>query len=135
MQKSGKKERIISPRVTEPGEKLWSNCVRAGNIVYISGLTSRADDRVTIDGADEYEQAKIIFEKFKYLLEAADGTIDDIVKMTIFVTQIKNNKKVWKAREEYFSNDFPSCTLVEVSALATPEILVEINAIAHIGCA
>ena len=129
-----KKERIISPHVAEPGEKLWSNCVRVGNIVYISGMTSRAADQITIGGANEYEQAKIIFGKIRSLMEAAGGAMDDIVKMTIYLTEIKNNKQVWKAREEYFTNEFPSCTLVEVSALATPAILVEINATAHIGC-
>lgn len=134
MQKTTKKERVISPDVAEPGAKLWSNCVRVGNIVYISGMTSRAADQVTIEGADEYEQAKIIFGKIRSLMEAAGGAMDDIVKMTIYLTEIKNNKQVWKAREEYFINDFPSCTLVEVSALATPAILVEINATAHIGC-
>ena len=134
MQKTTKKERVISPVVAEPSAKLWSNCVRVGNIVYISGMTSRAVDQITIEGADEYQQAKIIFGKIRSLMEAAGGTMDDIVKMTIYLTEIENNKQVWKAREEFFTNDFPSCTLVEVSALATPAILVEINATAHIGC-
>lgn len=134
MSESVKKERIISPLVTEPAKRLWSNCLRVGELVYISGLTSRAQDQVTIEGENEYEQSKIIFEKIKLLIEAAGGVMDDIVMMTIYVTAIQNNKKVWKAREEYFSGNFPSCTLVEVSALATPAILVEINAVAHLGC-
>ena len=134
MPESVKKERIISPLVTEPADRLWSNCLRVGEVVYISGLTSRAQDQVTIEGENEYEQSKIIFEKIKLLIATAGGVMDDIVMMTIYVTAIQNNKKVWKAREEYFSGNFPSCTLVEVSALATPAILVEINAVAHLGC-
>lgn len=134
MSGSVKKERIISPLVTEPADRLWSNCLRVGEVVYISGLTSRAQDQVTIEGENEYEQSKIIFEKIKLLIEAAGGVMDDVVMMTIYVTAIQNKKKVWKAREEYFSGNFPSCTLVEVSALATPAILVEINAVAHLGC-
>ena len=54
-------------------------------------------------------------------------------QVTIYVTNIKNNTTVWKARAEFFTGDFPASTLVEVSALAAPEILVEIEAIAHIG--
>ncbi len=135
MPESIKKERIISPQVAEPADKLWSNCMRVGELVYISGLTSRAADQITIEGDDEYEQAKIIFDKIRLLMEAAGGGMNDIVKMTIFVISIQNNKMVWKAREEFFTGDFPSCTLVEVSALATSKILVEINAVAHIGCA
>jgi enamine deaminase RidA (YjgF/YER057c/UK114 family) len=57
----------------------------------------------------------------------------DVVKVTIYVTDIKNNTKVWKARAEVFSGNFPASTLVQVAALASPEIKVEIEAIAHIG--
>ena len=130
-----KKRRVTSPGVPEPQEKLWSNCLQVGGVVYISGLTSRAADRVTIHGNDEYEQATIIFARMRSLMEAAGGSMDDIVKLTVYVTQIQNNQLVWKAREAFFSGDFPTCTLVEVSALATPDILVEINAVAHPGCA
>jgi 2-iminobutanoate/2-iminopropanoate deaminase len=129
-----KKVRIYTDQVAEPADKLWSNCLKVGDTLYVSGLTARAADGVSIDGNDEYEQAKIIFQKFRAYLQAAGGQMDDIVKMTIFVTQMSRNKEVWKAREEFFSGDFPSCALVEVSALATPEILVEINATAHLGC-
>jgi 2-iminobutanoate/2-iminopropanoate deaminase len=51
----------------------------------------------------------------------------------VFVTNIKNNVKVWAARREFFTGNFPASTLVEVRALASPEILVEIEAVAHIG--
>ena len=59
--------------------------------------------------------------------------MSDVVKITIFLTEIANNTKVWQARREFFTGDFPASTLVEVSALAAPEILVEIEAVAHIG--
>ena len=88
----------------------------------------------TIEGRDEYEQAKVIFGKIRSLVEVAGGgAMADIVKITIFVVNIKNNTEVWRARQEFFSGDFPCSTLVEVRSLATPEILVEIEAIACIG--
>lgn len=125
--------RVSSPAVPEPRPGLWSNCLVAGDIAYFSGLTSRAADLVTIGGRDEYEQSRIIFGKIKSLVEAAGGAMTDVVKLTMFVTRIANREQVWSARNEAFSGTFPVCTLVEVTSLAAPSILVEIDGIAHIG--
>ena len=125
--------RYTSPKVKEPAPKLWSNCLVCDGIAYIAGLTSRNADGVTIDGKNEYEQTKIIFEKHKALIEAAGGKMSDFTKLTIFVTRIQYNTEVWKARAEFFKGNFPTCSLVEVSKLAAPNIFVEIEGIAHIG--
>ena len=123
--------RVTSPNVPEPPPERWSNCLVCDGIAYVSGMVARGAPN--LEKLDEYEQAKVIFGKIKGMLEAAGGTMADVVKVTIFVTNIKNNTKVWKARAEFFTGDFPASTLVEVSAFAAPEILVEIEAIAHIG--
>jgi len=115
--------RVISPAVPEPPPERWSNCLMSDGIAYVSGMTARGLDPKTLAGMDEYEQSKVIFGKIKGMVEAAGGTMADVVK----------NVKVWAARREFFTGDFPASTLVEVSALAAPEILVEIEAIAHIG--
>ncbi len=128
-----KKRKIVSEHVAEPRPGLWSNCLRIGDVAYVSGMTARGMDGETVLGDGEYEQSKVTFGKIKNLVEAAGGTMADVAKMTIFVTNIKKNTEVWRARSEFFSGDFPACSLVEVSALAKPEILVEIEAIAHIG--
>jgi len=125
--------RITSEDVTEPASGLWSNCLRIDDQIYISGMTARGADGASVLGDDEYEQAKVVFGKIKSLVEAAGAAMDDVVKMTIFVTDITNNRLVWEARREFFTGDFPACTLVEVSALAKPEILLEIEAIAIAG--
>jgi enamine deaminase RidA (YjgF/YER057c/UK114 family) len=127
-----KMRRISSPAVPEPAPKTWSNCKVVGNQVYIAGMISRAPDG-SIAGASPYDQAKIIFGKIKALMEAAGGKIDDVIKVNIYVTDIKRREEVWKARAECFSGDFPCSTLVEVSGLAQPEVLVEIEAIGFIG--
>ncbi|MEK7435611.1 MAG: RidA family protein [Pseudomonadota bacterium] len=127
------KTRIYSPAVAEAPPGRWSNAIRAGEFLFMSGQISRAQDGVSIEGKDEYQQAKIIFTKIKNLVEAAGGTTQDVVKVTIYVVDIKQNKEVWRARQEFFEGDFPASTLVEVSALGTPEVLVEVEAIAHIG--
>ena len=125
--------RITSPHVAEPPPGRWSNALRVGDTLFISGTVSRAADGVTIQGTNEYEQTKIIFGKIRHLIEAAGGAMSDIVKVTIYVVNIKQNTEVWRARQEFFTGDFPCSTLVEVRSLATPEILVEIEAIACIG--
>jgi enamine deaminase RidA (YjgF/YER057c/UK114 family) len=126
-------ERITSPEVAEPPPGRWSNALRVGDLLFISGTVSRAPDGIAIQGRDEYEQASIIFTKIRHLVEAAGGAMSDVVKMTIYVVNIKQNTDVWRARQQFFTGDFPCSTLVEVRSLATPEILVEIEAIACIG--
>ena len=126
-------EKITSPHVAEPPPGRWSNALRVGDMLFISGTVSRAPDGVTIEGRNEYEQAKVIFGKIRHLTQAAGGAMSDVVKMTIYVVNIKQNTEVWRARQEFFTGDFPCSTLVEVRNLATPEILVEIEAIACIG--
>jgi 2-iminobutanoate/2-iminopropanoate deaminase len=123
--------RAISPEVPEPPAATWSNCLVAGGIGYIAGITARGADPST--GGGEYVQAKAIFGKIRHLVEAAGGSMADIVKVTIFVTDITQREKVWQARREYFSGNFPVSTLVQVAALADPSLKVEVDAIAHIG--
>jgi enamine deaminase RidA (YjgF/YER057c/UK114 family) len=129
-----KKQRILNDKVAEPAANLWSNCMRVGDTVYIAGLTARKADGETLAGDNEYEQAHYIFAKFSEYIKAAGGCMDDIVQMIIYVTDMSKNREVWRAREEFFNGDFPTCTLVEVSKLAKPEILVEISATARLGC-
>ena len=120
--------RAISPNVSEPAPGTWSNCLVANGTAYIAGMTASGGDL-----SDEYTQAKAIFAKIKGLVEAAGGTMADIVTVTIFVTDITEREKVWQPRQEVFSGNFPASTLVQVAALATPALKVEINAVAHIG--
>jgi len=128
------KQRISSPQVAEPPPERWSNAIRAGEFLFISGMVSRSNGGV-IEGKGEYEQTKLIFTKIRHMVEAAGGSMADLVKMTIFVVDIKQNTEVWRARREFFSGDFPASTLVEVRSLATPDILVEIETVAHLGAA
>lgn len=80
-----------------------------------------------------YDQARRTFQKIHDLVEAAGAGMDDIAVLTIFVTDINRREEVWRARKEFFTGDFPCCTLVQVSALATPALTVEINAMGFIG--
>ncbi len=118
--------RVRCPAVPEPADQRFSNCLLVDGIAYISGMTAR-------EGESVYAQAKLIFGKIKALVESAGGAMNDIVKITIFVTDINTRQEVHDARREFFSGDFPTATTVQVVALADPAYRVEIEAIAHIG--
>jgi enamine deaminase RidA (YjgF/YER057c/UK114 family) len=120
--------RATTPDVPEPAPGTWSNCLVAGGVAYLAGMTARGTELT-----DEYTQSKAIFTKIRHLVEAAGGSMADIVKVTIFVTDISQREKVWQARREFFTGNFPASTLVQVAALADPSIKVEIEAVAHIG--
>jgi len=130
-----KKQRCISPHVAEREPGLWSNCMRVGDTIWLSGFTARADDLKTIHGAnDACEQARVIFTRVRHCLEAASASMDDVVNMTIYVTDMMDNKAIWEARREFFTGDFPCSTLVQVAALGHPDIKVEITCQAVAGC-
>jgi len=129
-----KKRRVSSPGVPEPPPQTWSNALVVGNQVFIAGMTARVGAE-TVGGDSMYGQARAIFDKIRQLMEAAVGHMDDIVKVVIYVTDIKRREEVWKARREVFSGDFPVSTLVEVRALAAPDLLVEVEAVAVFGAA
>lgn len=121
-------EQIISPDVAEPAAGMWSNCLKVGDTVYVSGLTAR-DKSQQAAGGNEYEQANLVFKRMAALVTAAGGSMADVVKLNIYLTNIGNREQVWRARREHFTGAFPACTLVEVSKLA-PGIDVEIEAVA-----
>ena len=124
--------RVSSPEVPDPPPGTWSNCLVVDGVAYIAGMTAGVAAPNTT-AADEYAQAKAIFAKIKHLVEAAGGSMADILKVTIFVTDIAQREKVWQSRREFFTGNFPASTLVQVAALAHPSLKVEIDAIAHIG--
>lgn len=127
------KTRVVSDKVGEPPAGTWSNCLVVGNQVFIAGMTARGTEFDTVSGSGEYEQALAIFTKIKNLMTTAGGSMADVVKVNIFVTDITKREEVWRARREFFTGDFPVSTLVEVSALALPEMVVEVEAVGFIG--
>lgn len=126
--------RVTIPNVAEAEPGLWSNCIRAGDYLFIAGQVARPfEGGRTMVGKDEYEQTRQIFLRIERICIAAGGGLSDIVKMTIFVVDIRKNIEVWRARREFFDDDFPASTLVEVRSLAGSETLVEIETVAYLG--
>jgi 2-iminobutanoate/2-iminopropanoate deaminase len=127
---SMKMRTVHSPKVISPAAGVKSNCKIYGNQVFIAGMTARQLDGSVPTGM--YAQAKAAFQKIKDLMEAAGGKMNDIIQINIFATEMSVDE-FWKARREFFSGDFPCSTFVQVAALATPQLVVEVNAIGFIG--
>jgi 2-iminobutanoate/2-iminopropanoate deaminase len=128
-----KMQTLHSPKVKEPAPRTWSNAKRCGNQFFVSGMTAHDGQGKVAGDASMYGQAKTTFTKIQGMVEAAGAKMDDIIEMTIYVTDIQQRKEVWRARDEFFSGDFPCSTLVEVKGLAIPELLVEINCSGFVG--
>ena len=87
--------KLSVPDVAEAGPALWSNAIRAGDTLFISGQVARPFEGGTgLVGKDEYEQSKQIFSRIDRIIKAAGGTMDNLVKMTIYVVDIRNNTEV-----------------------------------------
>jgi 2-iminobutanoate/2-iminopropanoate deaminase len=125
-------QRVRDANISEPPDGMFSNCLLVDGVAYVSGITPRGRQFEVIDG-DMYAQSRAVFAKIKQIVEAAGGTMRDIVKLTAFVTDINEREGFWKARREFFTGDFPTATLVQVVALADPSFKVEVEAIAHVG--
>src|SRR5207237_8369612 len=108
--------RPTTTEVPEPAAGTWSNCLVADGVAYVAGMTARAAGQSGAAG-DEYAQAKEIFRKIRHLVEAAGGSMADVVKVTIIVTDISQREQVWKGTAEFITGNLPAPTLVDVAPL------------------
>ena len=106
---------------------------KTGMPVFISGQVALDGKGTLVGENDVAAQVEQVFANLRSVVGACGGTLDDVVKITIYVTDINQRQGVHKARQEYFSGDFPTATTVQVVALADPAYRVEIDVIAHIG--
>ena len=128
-----KSKRVTSQKLPEPAPGTWSNCRVYGNQFFVAGMTANDGKGGVVGDGSMYSQAKEAFTKISHMAEAAGATMNDIIRLDIYVTDIKQREEVWKARKEFFTGDFPTSTLVEVRSLATPQQKVEITATGFIG--
>lgn len=105
----------------------------SGELLFISGLTSRDADGNVVGAGDIKLQTETILENMKRLLAEAGGSMADIVKVTVFIRDMEQFDEIHEVRRRYFSEPYPASSMVEVSRLVSPEHLIEIEAIAAVG--
>ena len=101
-----------------------------GSLIFLSGQLSRDAEGNLIGPGDMAEQTRQAIRNMRTVLEAAGGTLEDIVSTTVYTTDIRLFKEIVQARIEVFAASLPTSTMVEVNHLADPGLLVEIQAIA-----
>jgi 2-iminobutanoate/2-iminopropanoate deaminase len=118
-------------RVASLGEPIshYTDAVRAGNLLFVSGCIAVDGDGRLVDG-DVVEQARRVFASIGTVLAAAGASFANVVKVTVYLTDIDDRPLVNTVRREVFGPTRPASTLVEVSRLAVPGARVEVDAVA-----
>ena len=111
----------------------YSRVVRAGSQVHVSGTTATDDAGDVVGEGDPYEQTMQALSNVESALEAADSRVEDVVRTRLFVVDMDDWEAVGKAHVEYFDEIRPATSMVEVSRLIDPALLVEIEAVAVVG--
>lgn len=111
----------------------YSRAVRVGDAVYVAGTVAWGDDGKIAGVGDAYAQTKQTIANIEKALREAGSSLRDVVRTRMFVTDISRIDEIGRAHGEAFGEVRPAATMVEVAALATPEMLVEIEADAIIG--
>jgi reactive intermediate/imine deaminase len=125
------RQRISSGSPYEPVVG-FSRAVRVGDTVYVSGTVAWGEDGTLVGAGDVYAQAKQAIRNIEKALAEAGASLRDVVRTRVYLTDISRLAEAARAHGEAFSEIRPASSMVEVSAFAEPEMLVEIEAIAVI---
>jgi enamine deaminase RidA (YjgF/YER057c/UK114 family) len=105
----------------------YSRAVRVGNLVAVAGTTAVDESGAVVGLGSPFEQAKFIFQKIEKALIQAGSSLQEVVRVRTFITDISRWEEVARAQGDVFGDIRPAATLVQVSALISPDLLVEIE--------
>jgi 2-iminobutanoate/2-iminopropanoate deaminase len=108
----------------------YTDAVVAGKTIYVSGCGASDENGKLIGRGDVAAQTRKTLDNMKIALAAAGGTLDDVVKVTVYLADVNDRQKVNEVRKEYFKDNKPASTLIEISKFALDGMLIEIEAIA-----
>jgi enamine deaminase RidA (YjgF/YER057c/UK114 family) len=126
------KRELINPPGTEKTYQRFqfSQAVRAGNFLFVSGQVGRASDGHIPD--DIEGQTRVALENLKRVIEHAGGTLEDVVEINTFHTDMNELAGMMKVKSEFFPQDYPAWTAIGCTALAAPQFKLEVKAVAVI---
>jgi reactive intermediate/imine deaminase len=110
----------------------YTDAVRFGDLLFISGIAPLDAEGRLVGGADVAAQARQVFRNMQLVLEAAGIGFGDILKVTVYLTDVDDRHHINPVRQEYFGASRPASTLIGVAQLAVPGMKVEIEAVAGI---
>jgi reactive intermediate/imine deaminase len=112
----------------------YTDAVRVeGPLLFVSGVVPVDETGALVGGDDVVAQARQVFANIGAVLEAAGATFADVVKVTLFLTDVDDRARINPVREEVFGSTRPASTLVEVAALAVPGARIEVEAVAVVS--
>jgi 2-iminobutanoate/2-iminopropanoate deaminase len=130
------RSQISNPSLPAPMRRgAYSSGVEApsGRTIYVSGQVSLDAEGNVVGEGDVRLQTETVLEHVKTVVEEAGGGMGDIVKVTVFITDMGLYDEIHEVRRRYFEEPFPASSMVEVSALIDPRLLIEIEAVAVVG--
>jgi len=125
------KKQITSSKLRQPSGHFSQAIVAEarGRLVFISGMTARRADGSIAGIGDVEAQTRQVCKNLKAAVEEAGGTLDDVVRVDVYVRNMEHFDSIHKVRREYFKAPAPASTMVEVCKMTSPDYLIEINAI------